>query len=457
MSTKTPADPLIAIVGATGTGKSKLAIKLAQRFNGEIINGDAMQMYKGLPIITNKVSEAEKQNIPHHIFDQIDLEEQPWTVSNFRREAHKTIRRIRSRGRLPILVGGTHYYAKAVLFNDYLLAGADASSGSEDDSRERFPILEAPTTEILAKLREVDPKIASRWHPLDRRKIRRSLEIWLQTGKTASQTYEEQSQRRLSIRACGPSDGDDSCQTYSSLIFWLRAKGDVLKRRLNDRVDAMLECGLIQEAQAIFQAERSLNAAGIHINKAKGIWASIGYKETEPYISALADTSKTPSELEAIKATCIEAAKGATRRYARHQERWIRTHFSDALTESDAMDTLYPIDCTNPDEWDTNVNQPVMGIIESFLAGNPRPAPESLSDMARETISGIKAELKHGNVRECRYCEVCDKTLMTEKEWTAHLRSNTHKKALAKRKKWEAFKAWQARQGVAEEHKENDA
>ena len=410
-----------------------------------------MQMYKGLLIITNKVSEAEKQNIPHHIFDQIGLEEQPWTVSNFRREAHKAIREIRSRGRLPILVGGTHYYTKAVLFNDYLLAGEDASSGSEDDSRERFPILEAPTPEILAKLREVDPQIASRWHPLDRRKIQRSLEIWLQTGKTASQTYEEQSQRRLSVRARGPNDDDDdSCLTYSSLLFWLRAKDDVLKGRLNNRVDNMLESGLIQEAQAISQAERSLNAAGIQINKAKGIWASIGYKETEPYISALDDTSKTPTELEAIKIACIEATKGATRRYARRQERWIRTHFSDALTESDAMDTLYPIDCTSLDEWITNVNKPVMDITESFLAGKPRPAPESLSDMAREAISGIKAELEHGNVRECRYCGVCNKTLMTEKEWTAHLRSNTHKKALAGRKRWEAFKVWQARQAAAE-------
>lgn len=415
-----------------------------------------MQMYKGLPIITNKVSEAEKQNIPHHIFDQIALEEQPWTVSNFRREAHKTIREIRSRGRVPILVGGTHYYTKAVLFNDYLLAGEDASSGSEDDSRKRFPILEAPTPEILARLREVDPHIASRWHPLDRRKIQRSLEIWLQTGKTASQTYEEQSQRRLSMRSRGPGDDDDSCLKYSSLLFWLRAKDDILKKRLDDRVDSMLESGLIDEARAISQAERLLNAAGIQINKAKGIWASIGYKETEPYISALEDPSKTPTELEAMKATCIEATKGATRRYARRQERWIRTHFSDALTESDAMDTLYPIDCTHLDEWDINVSQPVMNITGSFLAGSPRPMPESISDMAGEVISSIKAELEHGNTPECRYCELCDKTLMTEKEWTAHLRGNTHKKVLAGRKRWEAFKAWQARQGAAPEQIEKN-
>jgi tRNA dimethylallyltransferase len=413
-----------------------------------------MQMYKGLPIITNKVSKAEKQNIPHHIFDQIGLGERPWTVSNFRKEAHKIICEIRSRGRLPVLVGGTHYYTKAVLFNDYLLAGEDAYYGSEEDSRERFPILEAPTSDILSELRKVDPKIASRWHPSDRRKIQRSLEIWLQTGKTASQTYEEQSQRRLDLRGREPSDDSDPSTAYSSLIFWLRANDKVLKERLDNRVNTMLASGLLQEAQAIAASERELNNAGIVLDKTKGIWASIGYKETEPYITALNSNSKPETALAAIKASCIEATKGATRRYARRQDRWIRTHISDALTESDAMDTLYPLDCTNLSDWDINVQHPAFEVTQSFLAGRARPAPESLSDMARETIGSIRAEVENGNTRECRYCDVCDKTLMTEKEWNSHLRSNTHKKGLAGRKKWERFKAWEARQaGVMEEDK----
>jgi tRNA dimethylallyltransferase len=406
-----------------------------------------MQMYKGLPIITNKIPEAEKQNIPHHILDQIGLEEQPWTVSTFRREAHKTIREIRSRGRLPILVGGTHYYAKAVLFNDYLLGNPYPSDeGSGEDARKKFPILAGPTSEILAKLREIDPKMANRWHPSDRRKILRSLEIWLQTGKTASQTYEEQSQRRLKTRANDSDTADDSSTSYSSLIFWLRAQDSILKPRLDARVDAMLASGLIQEAQDVACSTLKLDDAGITFDKTKGIWASIGYKEIEPYVQALAEGSKTQTELDQLKTSCIESVKTATRQYARRQERWIRTHFSDALTESDAMDTLYPLDCTNLEEWDDNVQSPVMGVTENFLAGKPRPAPESISDMARETISSIKAELETSNTTECRYCEVCQKTMMTEKEWAGHLKSHTHRKALAGRRKWEAYKAWQAKQ-----------
>ena len=406
-----------------------------------------MQMYKGLPIITNKIFEVEKQDIPHHILDQIGLQEQPWTVANFRREALKAIREIRSRDRLPILVGGTHYYTEAVLFDDHLLD--DACSGREEYSRERFPILDAPTSEILEKLRGVDPQTASKWHPCDRRKIQRSLEIWLQTGKTASQIYEEQSQRRLSLRASDPIASGDHATAYSSLIFWLRADDEVLKSRLDNRVEKMLVAGLIEEAQAIAQSERELAAAGTVIDRARGIWASIGYKEMEPYLLALGDESKTRAELEAIKASCIEATKCATRRYARRQERWIRNHFSKALIESGTMDTLYPLDCTSLDGWDVNVHTPVLDITQSFLVGDRRPAPESLSDMAKKTISGIQAELENENTRKCRYCEVCKRTLMTKKQWTAHLAGNPHRRALAWKKRREAFKGWQAHQTAA--------
>lgn len=413
-----------------------------------------MQMYKGLPIITNKITEAERQNIPHHIFDQIALEEQPWTVSNFRIEAQKTIREIRSRGRLPILVGGTHYYAKAVLFNDYFLDQKDGASDVEEgDSRPEFPILDAPTSTILAELREVDPKMASIWHPSDRRKIQRSLEIWLQTGKTASQTYEEQSQQRLERQRNEAASPDGRRTAYSSLVFWLKTENNVLKQRLDSRVDTMLASGLIEEAQAISAHERHLTAAGITLDKTKGIWASIGYKEMEPYISALLSSSNNNPDLPTLKTTSITSTKSATRRYARTQDRWIRIHFSRALLEANAFDTLYPLDSTNPDQWCTDVLQPATEITSRFLRGGdtPLPAPESLSDMARATLAGIRTELgesdNHGSStvlsgRRCRYCEVCDKTMMTEKEWIRHLKGNGHKKAVAGRKKWEAFQAW---------------
>ncbi|KAI5277644.1 hypothetical protein KEM54_004933, partial [Ascosphaera aggregata] len=174
-----------------------LAIDLASRFNGEIINADAMQTYKGLPVTTNQVQPHEMNGIPHHLIAVNSIEQEPWQVGLFRRECLKTIRDIRSRGKLPVLVGGTHYYTQAVLFNEQLVdyrGLEDAEAQPQEGERpldaaaqERFKILDKSDQEILEKLREVDPVMASRWHPNEDRKIRRSLEIYLQTGRRASE------------------------------------------------------------------------------------------------------------------------------------------------------------------------------------------------------------------------------------------------------------------------------
>ncbi|GKT84538.1 tRNA isopentenyltransferase [Colletotrichum tofieldiae] len=206
-----PSDPLVVILGSTGTGKSEtqLAIELATRFNGEIINADAMQMYKGLPIITNKITPAERRGVPHHLLDHIGLDQPTWVVEDFKREANKVIREIRNRGNLPIVVGGTHYYTNALLFEDTLVGADDEkprdSDVKLDDDTSSFPILNEPTDVILAKLREVDPVMADRWHPNDRRKISRSLQIYLQHGRPASAIYAEQRQRKMAENK--PDDG----------------------------------------------------------------------------------------------------------------------------------------------------------------------------------------------------------------------------------------------------------
>jgi tRNA dimethylallyltransferase len=152
------------------------------------VNGDAMQMYKGLPIITNQIPVHERHGIPHHMLACIELDQPSWRITRFKREALKIIQEIRSRGKTPILVGGTHYYTQAVLFHKTILPSDQELDAASDDSaeEEKFPILEASTEEMLQKLREVDPVMAERWHPNERRKIRRSLQIYLQTGRRAS-------------------------------------------------------------------------------------------------------------------------------------------------------------------------------------------------------------------------------------------------------------------------------
>ncbi|KAK5705869.1 tRNA dimethylallyltransferase, mitochondrial, partial [Elasticomyces elasticus] len=253
--------PLVAVVGATGTGKSKLAVDLATRFNGEIINGDAMQMYRGLPIITNQMPVEERNGIPHFLLSCIELEEEAWRIGIFKRETLRLIEDIHSRGKLPVLVGGTHYYTQAVLFKDQTV-GENAEIGDKPQgtaieepestsSAVKWPILDAPTEVVLQKLREVDPVMADRWHPNEMRKIRRSLEIYFQTGRPASEVYAEQKLAKQKTAAEDAVAGTEQLR-FPSMIFWVHAERETLNTRLEKRVDVMVEQGLTTEARTMF-------------------------------------------------------------------------------------------------------------------------------------------------------------------------------------------------------------
>ncbi|EXJ62489.1 hypothetical protein A1O7_02927 [Cladophialophora yegresii CBS 114405] len=447
MASSPPKDPLIMIIGATGTGKSKLAVELATRFNGEIINCDAMQMYKGLPIITNKIPENERNGIPHHLLDFIDLREQPWSVQHFVRESSRIIDAIRARGKLPIIVGGTIYYTFSLLFNDAILSTADGDFGegshieSADKAAADFPILSAPTEEIFAKLREVDPEMARRWHPNDRNKIRRSLEIYLKSGRKASNIYAEQRQSIAEDR-----DGDDAKDIqptrdnataerkmslrYPSLILWLEAEDAVLKQRLDARVDAMVADGLCDEVVQMAKFASDLRNQSQSLDLTKGIWASIGYKEMKPWLEEQQASGIDFARLVAAKEEGIEAVKASTRRYAKRQNRFVRIRLAKALNAAGRYELLYLLDCTDLTRWPTTVGGPAEGLLEAFVQGHEMPRAKTLSDMAENILSRIEQDSMVGD-RQARHCVVCNKTLMTEKEWNGHLASRSHKKVIA--------------------------
>ncbi|KIX09101.1 tRNA dimethylallyltransferase [Rhinocladiella mackenziei CBS 650.93] len=454
-----PKYPLVAVIGATGTGKSKLAVELATRFNGEIINGDAMQMYKGLPIITNKIPEQERNGIPHHLLDHIDLGEKPWTVTQFVKNGTRIVDEVRSRGKLPIVVGGTHYYTHALLFKDATLINDRDESESDHEqkvsSEEEFPLLSKSTEEILLKLQEVDPEMARRWHPKERRKIQKSLEIWLKTGKKASEIYAVQGERRLRARhqiiddISDPVDREDSSVDpaglrYSTLLFWLEADRSVLKSRLDARVDAMLASGLADEALALSKLETDLIQRGVLVDKSMGIWVSIGYKEMEPWVQEQQTVNIDASKSSRALQETIDSIKAHTRQYANRQNRYIRIRLANALNAANSLDRLFLLDCSALRQWDRAVMGPAERITGSFLNGDDLPNPTSLSDLAARVLSEI-GERGIETDRQARTCETCDKTLMTEKEWQVHLSSRGHKKAVAARRKREPQQA-----GVAE-------
>ena len=424
MSSAPPRPPLIAVVGATGTGKSELGVSLAQQFNGEIINGDALQMYEGLPITTNKLPLEERKGIPHHLLDCVKLGEESWTVKQYLERATAVIKDITMRRRLPILVGGTHYYTQSLLFGDALVEEGETDDTPTEKPAQDWRLLDASAEEMLKELRKVDPEMAMQWHPRDRRKIRRSLEIWLKTGKKASEIYEQQKIQRLDSESDGqdrgvmPNGSDASARShvrYNPLIFWVHAPSAALNSRLEKRVDNMLSHGLLEEIISMHSFLRIREQEGDNIDQSRGIWIAIGYKEFLPYVL---DASRP----EMLRQECIERTKIATRQYAKRQHRWIRLRLQRAVNAADLTHKMFLLDGTNPSQWSDEVDAKAQDITAAFLGGFALPEPDSLSDAAVKMLVSPEEEAKFA-----RYCEACDRTLMFHSQWIGHLKSKGHR------------------------------
>ncbi|KAG6038455.1 hypothetical protein E4U41_004158 [Claviceps citrina] len=424
---KSPAQPLLVVLGSTGTGKSDLAVELATRFRGEIINSDAMQLYNGLPIITNKITTAEQKGITHHLLGHIPLQEPPWDVEHYKREATRVIAEIRARGNLPILVGGTQYYVDPLLFPDVILdqvhhQTTDYSSGTA------FPILEQPTEVLLEELRKCDPVMAERWHPNDRRKIARSLEIFLHTGKPASQFYAEQEARRTEGQVGG-------ARPWEKLLFWVYAEKEVLRERLERRVDKMHAAGLVDEVRELYSFKRAMSEQGVALDTTKGIFQSIGYKQFEPYLQAV-DAGLDAQQLQRLHSSALEDMKAATRRYANYQTKWIRLKQMRRLQAqgAEAVQSLYVLDSTDVSRFQDHVVEPAARLTASFLKGESRPAPADLSGLARSVLTSA-AEPPPRETPVKRTCELCQTVLVTEEAWQRHVRGTGHRRVMRKRQR----------------------
>jgi len=424
--TRQPTRPLIAVVGATGTGKSDLAVEIATRFDGEIINGDAMQLYDGLPIITNKIPASDRKGIPHHLLGCIGLNEPTWTVGNFVKSAIRDIEGIRSRGKIPILVGGTHYYTQALLFNGALMDEEDEPPDDEHVAAD-LSILDEPTDVILAKLREVDPVMANRWHPNDRRKIQRSLEIFLRSGKPASKTYEDQSL-----------DGQPSLR-YETLIFWTHASKDALFPRLDARVLKMVQGGLLEEFRILDDLRQKMELAPSTVDLTRGIWVSIGYKEFMEYQNALNTAELPEAELLKMKANAIERTQAATRQYSNRQIRWIRIKLLSALARANAVKNLFLLDGSDLSRWSHEVVEPTNDVVAKFLRSEQLPDPTTLSETAAEYLVPKQNDVSVDRSMWVRQtCTICGVTAVTAADWEKHTKSHGHRKALSAKAKRES-------------------
>ena len=277
--------PVVAVVGPTASGKSALGVALARRFGGEVISADSMQIYKGLDVGTAKVTAEETQGILHHGVD-ILTPDQTFSVADFTALAGKLEQEISARGNLPILVGGTGLYVQSFLYGVRFTA-----EKAPDGLREQLAaeLAQKGPEALYAELQTVDPEAAAAIHPNNHVRVLRALEHYCATGKKLSE------QKADSLPPEKP---------YRSLILGLdfpeRAQ---LYRRIDGRVDAMMEAGLLEEAKLVYENRDAFKTAA----------QAIGYKELFPYFAG-------ESEL----VPCVEKLKQASRNYAKRQLTWFR-------------------------------------------------------------------------------------------------------------------------------------
>lgn len=275
---------VIVITGPTAVGKTKLSIELAKKLNGEIINADAMQVYKGLNIGTAKVTEKEKENIPHHLFDIKEVEEE-YSIYNYQKDCRKVIDNILRRNKTPILVGGTGLYIKAALY-DYKL--------SEEKTNNTYDNLK--TEEIYKELLKLDKDINIDKN--NRRRLIRALNYYKENNTSIS-------------------NNKTNKLLYDTIFIGLTTDREILYKKINQRVDNMIEDGLLEEVKYYY--DKNI--------KTKPLINGIGYKELYNYFDGLC-----------TKKEAVEKIKQNSRHYAKRQYTFFNHQLNVVWFETDYND-----------------------------------------------------------------------------------------------------------------------
>ncbi len=283
---------VLCIVGPTACGKTALSVAAALALNGEIVSADAVAAYRGLDIGSAKPNVSERKGVPHHLIDCAEITDDSFTVSTFRSLARDAIEGIHSRGKLPIVVGGSGLYLDAIFADMRFSAPSDtdvrASIENEYDT-DRNAVFEA--------LKRSDPVTAARLHPNDKRRVVRAMEVYRITGKSFSEL-------NASFETAQQED-----DTYRSVRIGLNMDRSLLYERINERVEQMIADGLVEEAFHLFDL-------GYTPDRYRAM-QSIGYAEL---IDVYRDTDTIENAIERIKLN--------TRHFAKRQITWFKRNRS---------------------------------------------------------------------------------------------------------------------------------
>lgn len=302
-------EKLVVIVGPTAVGKTQLSLELAQQFNGEIISGDSMQVYRGMDIGTAKAEPAELALVPHHLID-IKNPDEEYSVAMFQESATQLISSINRRGGLPFIVGGTGLYIESVTHRFQF-----SQATQDPELRERLQRLaDTEGVDALhARLADVDPVTAERLHPNDVKRVIRALEIYESTGYKMSD---------FQLRA--------QHSPYELVMIGLTMDRAILYERINRRVELMIEAGLIEEVRGLL--DKGYDASLVSMQ-------GLGYKELIPYLYG---------EITLEKA--INDIKQRTRHFAKRQLSWFRRmpeiqwfDMTDPACQANSVETIKQI------------------------------------------------------------------------------------------------------------------
>ena len=275
---------LLVVCGPTASGKTGLAVQLAKLYGGEVVSADSMQLYKGLSIATAKPTADEMQGVKHHLIDFLEPD-QPFSVADYVKAARRCIDDIVSRNKLPILCGGTGLYISSLIDN----VNFDESAGNSLKRQELRSYAEMFGKHSLWKrLLAVDPESAAAIHENNLNRVIRAIEVYEVTGKTLSQLKAESRQEASPFNACIIGIGFEDRQ--------------ILYHRIDQRVDIMLENGLVDEVRDFYEKYSPATA-----------YQAIGYKELIPYFNGLITLDEA-----------VDKIKLETRHYAKRQLTWFR-------------------------------------------------------------------------------------------------------------------------------------
>lgn len=417
--------PIISIIGTTGVGKSQLGVYLSEKLNGEVINADSMQMYKGLPQITNKHPIEERHGVPHRIMDHVDWSEE-YNIHRFKDECLGAIKDIQSRGKVPILVGGTHYYLQSVLYVNKTIG----ESRADNLTKEQLDVLENGDAkkwrELLTKY---DPEIATKFHPNDTRRIRRALEVYYETGKPASLIYREQ----------GKQQETESRLRFNTLFLWVYSAAEPLEKRLDQRVDKMMHEGALDELTQLYEFYSSQS-----LTIDRGVFQAIGFKEFLPYLEASGDRSGLLDQ-------CCDQMKLRTRQYARSQIKWIKnTLLRDLQTEESHgwshFGKVYVVDATDLDQWDDRVAGRGLQIAQEFIETGQCTAAQ-LPDTLDPHLLDVKKKMFDRSQWVYHTCPICvnkqgEQLVLVGDQYETHLKSRKHRHNQLKIKRRQEYEAY---------------